>query len=116
MNAVPYVHMLEGRIRIRVPEVKGSPDRAREIETQIRLMDGVDAVNANPVTGSVLIHYDARRTMMADITETLRTWGYLRHAAPATADPWLGTTRGWGDVMLRATTEFALQQLLTVLV
>jgi copper chaperone CopZ len=115
VNAVPYVHMIEGRLRIKVPEVKGAPERARVIESQIRMIDGVDEVVANPITGSVLIHYDARRTLMADITETLQTWGYLRHAVPATHAP-AGAGRGWGDMMLRATTEFALQQLLGALV
>jgi hypothetical protein len=115
VNAVPYVHMIEGRLRIKVPEVKGAPDRACAIESQIRMIDGVDEVVANPVTGSVLIYYDARRTLMADITETLQTWGYLRHAAPAAHAP-AGPGRGWGDMMLRATTEFALQQLLGALV
>jgi heavy-metal-associated domain-containing protein len=117
MNSAACVHALEGRLRIKVPEVKGSVDRAREVENRIWMIAGVEHVAANPVTGSVLIQYDARRTLMADITETLQTWGYLRHAVPAAHAPaGTGGSGGWGHLMLRATTEFALQQLLGALI
>ena len=115
MISAACVHALEGRLRIKVPEVKGSVERAREIEHRIWMIDGVEHVAANPVTGSVVIQYDARRTLMADLTETLQAWGYLRHAAPA-PDASSGTGSGWGHLMLRATTEFALQQLLGALI
>jgi hypothetical protein len=111
-----YLHVLEGRLRIKVPEVKNDPDRAREIETRIRMIEGVERVTANPVTGSVLILYDAGRTVMGDITETLRTWGYLRHAGQTFDAPALPGGPGWGNLMLRATTEFAIQQLLVALI
>jgi hypothetical protein len=111
-----YLHALEGRLRIKVPEVKGAPDTARQIEAQLRLIEGVDHATANPVTGSVLILYDARRTAMADITETLQTWGYLRHPVPATGTAAGTIGGGLGNLMLRATTEFALQQLLVALI
>ena len=114
-TASVYMHVLEGRLRIKVPEVKGSPERAQQIERQLRLIEGIDDVTANPVTGSVLIFYDRQRTAMGDIAETLQTWGYLSRPVPA-ADPALGPVRGWGSLMLRATTEFALQQLFGALI
>jgi copper chaperone CopZ len=109
-----YLHVLEGRLRLKVPEVKGAPDRAREIESQLRMVSGVDHVTANPLTGSVLILYDAGVTGTGEISETLRAWGYLSQIAPAaeTTQP----AAGFGSVMLRATTEFALQQLFTALI
>lgn len=110
------VHALEGRLRIKVSEIKGAPERAQRIESQLRMMEGIEDVTANPITGSVLILYDARRTAMGDITETLQTWGYLRRPVPATETA-LGTPgRGLGNLMLRATTEFALQQLFGALI
>ena len=111
-----YLHAMEGRLRIKVPEVKGAPDCAQQIEAQLRLIEGIDQVTANPVTGSVLIQYDARRTAMADITETLQTWGYLRRPVPATGTALGSVGGGLGNLMLRATTEFALQQLLVALI
>ena len=114
-SASVYMHVLEGRLRIKVPEVKGAPDRARQIERQLSLIEGIEDVTANPVTGSVLIFYDRQRTAMGDIAETLQAWGYLGHAVPA-PDPALRPAWRLGGLMLRATTEFALQQLLGALI
>ena len=61
MNIVSsYVHALEGRLRIKVPELKGSSLKARDIEGHLGLCPGVEEVSANPVTGSVLVMYHPR--------------------------------------------------------
>ena len=53
-------HVLDGRIRIKVPEVKGSPAMAGEIESQVAKLKGVAHVKANLLTGSVLVLFDAQ--------------------------------------------------------
>jgi len=110
--ATAYLHVLDGRLRIKVPALKGSPDEAARLESRLRLIDGVDCVTANPVTGSVLVLYDAGSGPDA-IVDALRDWGYLGDAVPADVGR---SGSGFGSLMLRATTEFALQQLLTALI
>lgn len=57
-----YVHHLPGRLRIRVAAIKGNTTRARGLESILQAKEGVATVEANPLTGSVLIHYDPAAT------------------------------------------------------
>ena len=109
------LHVLEGRLRIRVPEVKGSPDEARAVEAQLLSVDGVTHVTANHVTGNVLVLFEVQRTSVEVITEALHGWGYLRDPIPAARAGRL-VGNGLGGLVLRATTEVALQQLLVALI
>src|SRR5207249_3481760 len=79
---VPYLHALDGRLRIKLVDVKGRAARAREVEERLRGLPGVELVTANPVTGNVLVLYDARRNGTDALIETLRGWGHLRDKAP----------------------------------
>jgi cation transport ATPase len=47
-----------GRVRWHVPELHRQPRRAATVEDAIRRCTGVLTVRVNPLTGSVLIHYD----------------------------------------------------------
>ncbi|HWI66484.1 MAG TPA: HAD-IC family P-type ATPase, partial [Symbiobacteriaceae bacterium] len=60
-------HCLPGRIRIDIPGLKGSPDRAARFEAQLRAQHGVTAVTANPVTGRALIYYEATPEVAATV-------------------------------------------------
>jgi hypothetical protein len=57
-GGVELLHATTGRIRIRVPEVKGNAPLAREIQHQLADFRGVRRVEASPLTGSVLVIYD----------------------------------------------------------
>jgi hypothetical protein len=83
MNIVSsYVHALEGRLRIKTPEVKGAPHKAREIEGHLALCPGVEEVSANPVTGSVLVLYNPRLICQEEIILACKEIGYLEETAP----------------------------------
>jgi len=58
MHGTGYYHMLDGRIRIEVPEIKGSPAMADELESQLAKLNGVTHVQANPLDGYVLVLFD----------------------------------------------------------
>jgi len=60
MPGTEYGHILDGRIRITVPEVKGSHAMAGEMESQLAKLEGVAHVKANLLTGSVLVLFDAQ--------------------------------------------------------
>jgi hypothetical protein len=59
-GSVELLHATPGRIRLRVPEVRSNPALAREIQEQLSGYQGVRQVEANPITGSVLVLYDLK--------------------------------------------------------
>ena len=60
MHGTEYWHILDGRIRIKVPEVKGSHAMAGEMESQVAELNGVAHVKANPLSGYVLVLFDSQ--------------------------------------------------------
>jgi hypothetical protein len=51
-------HVLPGRLRLRVPSLAGDPEGCRNLAARFSNLQGIQAAEANPVTGSVLVHYD----------------------------------------------------------
>jgi copper chaperone CopZ len=78
MNEPTYLHILDGRLRIKVPEVKGSPLKAGEVEEALQRIGAVTHVKANPTTGNVLILFEADKTNQDQILETLRSLNCLQ--------------------------------------
>jgi hypothetical protein len=116
------LHALDGRLRIKVAAVKGAPHKAREIETQLQQLAGIDQVTANPTTGSVLILYNPRRIRQPEILNTFKTHGWpqeSRLARPAVQES-TPTQDGFGQelvrTVVRSTMEFALQRLVYALI
>jgi hypothetical protein len=58
VGLVELLHAIPGRIRLRVPEIKGNPARAREVEQQVGRLKVVRRIEVSPITGSVLVTYD----------------------------------------------------------
>ncbi len=115
-----YIHALEGRLRIKIPEVKNSPSKAREVERHLLLTPGVHEVSANPVTGNVLILYNPRLCRQEEVIGALRELGYLEES-PAPGGP-AGPPRE-GDLVGRvfssvasAVVEVALSRLVAALI
>lgn len=55
---VTVVHALPGRLRLKVPRVKGDAAFARRVEERLRAVPALRQVTAVPLTGSVVVHYD----------------------------------------------------------
>jgi len=70
-----YFHLLEGRLRIKVPLIKRSPVKAAELEQLLRRMNGVAEVMANPITGNVLIFFDEEVINHQDILRKIARTG-----------------------------------------
>jgi hypothetical protein len=117
-----YIHALNGRLRIKVPEVKGAPPRVLDIEGRLRRIDGIDQVAANPTTGNVLILYNAGRITQQRILNALYSWGYLREQSNAQmSTSGVGATRPslretLAETLVRSTLELALQGLVRALI
>ncbi|MFZ5792925.1 MAG: HMA2 domain-containing protein [Pseudomonadota bacterium] len=71
------VHHVPGRIRVKSPQIKNSPDRAQALERFLFAVDGVGAVSASTITGSVVIRYAVEETSGPAIMDQLRTAGFL---------------------------------------
>ena len=56
--ATQVTHFLPGRLRVKSGKVKNNLPFAREVERTLTGLQGVRGVEANPITGSVLLLYD----------------------------------------------------------
>lgn len=126
-SASSYIHALEGRLRVKSASVKGSRQKAQEIEAHFREHDGITEVVANPRTGSILFHYDSRRVSQPEILENLCALGCLSKEeaiqAPLTLRPVQVTLKipeEFGQKLIKtvvtSTVEVALQRLVYALI
>jgi Ca2+-transporting ATPase len=60
---IRVVHQLKGRVRFHLAGLRGYEALARFLETGIKGTAGIVRVAANPLTGSVLIHYQPPQTV-----------------------------------------------------
>ena len=61
MTTTTYCHVLNGRIRLKLSNIKRAPTRARQIEQALQQLRGVRQVQANPQTGNVLVLFNAEQ-------------------------------------------------------
>jgi len=71
-NQVQLISNVPGRIRIRIPAVRKSPDTARRVEGVLKAQPWVHDVTANPVTGTVLVTYEKEGVSPRFIEEIAR--------------------------------------------
>jgi copper chaperone CopZ len=75
MSPAGCVHVLPGRLRVRLAAIKKAPAMAAQVEQALRQVTGIAEAVANPVTGSVLVRYDAERTTPQTILARLAPYG-----------------------------------------
>jgi hypothetical protein len=100
------VHALTGRLRIKIPGIKGNEMQAQAIERQFHPRFGMQEVSANPVTGSVLFIYDPHLLSQEEIFATLEELGYFKDASGRPAS-FLSSTSGDQGVVDRITSSLA---------
>jgi hypothetical protein len=54
-------HQVRGRIRMKIPAGKGNPELLERIKETFGVIPGIESVIVNPITGSVVLHYDEDR-------------------------------------------------------
>ncbi len=57
-NDVQIVHFIPGRVRFKAERIKRSPAFTSEVQQRLGALAGVQQVEINPLTGSVLVVYD----------------------------------------------------------
>ncbi|MGH8502152.1 MAG: HMA2 domain-containing protein [Gammaproteobacteria bacterium] len=81
----PYIHHVQGRLRIRCPRLKRNQAQADEVQKILESRGGIRACEINVLTGSVLIRYDAAFTSAPGIVEYLQGLGYVSDNAEPTS-------------------------------
>jgi hypothetical protein len=121
-RSVPYVmHAIDGRVRVKVPAVRGSTAMAGAVTARLRAIDGVDGVHANPTTGSVVVYYTRGLTSSEAILRALRMTVHLS-PVPESTDPSPrvvcpdGSSPRLATRMLHLAMDIAFQRLLRALV
>jgi hypothetical protein len=112
MQGTNYVHMLEGRLRIKVSEVKGSPDKADEIEATVSQLEGVSHVKANTITGNVLVLFDSDRTNHYHIIGTLKDLGCLNATMARPRRP----SSRWSEAVVGPLAQVVIERALLALI
>ena len=77
-----YLHVMEGRLRVKIPETKRCFPKALHVEQVVRSLPGITHVTANPTTGNVLVLFDSAQVTHDDILSALKRADYLRSPAP----------------------------------
>jgi hypothetical protein len=65
IKGIHVVHAMPGRVRLKVAKVKGNPAFAKQAQDTLGRLPGIKRVEAHPLTGSVLVYYDAA-ALLAD--------------------------------------------------
>lgn len=93
-QAIRIVHCLPGRVRAKLPRLKGNAALAREVQHTLAALYGIQHVEVSPTTGSVLVLYDHRLPELCKLESlTLETVDSLMALADA-----LGLSREDVDV------------------
>jgi hypothetical protein len=54
-------HQVPGRVRMKIPSAKGNTELLQQISETFAVIPGIEQVTVNPLTGSVVLHYDIER-------------------------------------------------------
>ena len=84
-----YIHDIPGRLRVMSPSIKRNKSVAEEVERLIGNVCGVDCVNVNLRTGSLLVNYNPKTLKYYDIVNMLQAKGYFDYSKAVTNDQYI---------------------------
>lgn len=87
--SVEILSAIPGRARMRVHGLRDDAARATEVTNTVRALAGVTAVEANVLTGSLLVRFDASQTDVASIVAALEPPVRVRPLRAAERAPYL---------------------------
>jgi hypothetical protein len=67
-----YVHHTPGRLRIKIPQIKHRPYRAKSVHDLLSGHGGLDRVEVNTATGSVVVYYNPEAISCDQILNLLK--------------------------------------------
>ncbi len=84
-----YVHHVPGRLRLKSPVIKERPGKANAVKEIMEGFEGIRDISANSVTGSIVVHYDARLLKPEAILNMLQVHGLYDGSRAATNDDYI---------------------------
>jgi hypothetical protein len=72
-----YIHHVPGRLRVRMLAAKNDPAFVKSLRILLESVPAVSSVETNVITGSVLVHYDVKKTSGPAILNVLRSGKHL---------------------------------------
>ena len=72
-----YMHNVPGRLRVKIPGIKGHPETAKGIQVLLNEIEGVESIRANTVTGSIVVKYIPGRSLSERILSILTENGHF---------------------------------------
>lgn len=112
-----YIHHVPGRLRVKSPGLKRNEREAAQTRAYLDQLHGVYSAEVNPITGSILIHYDTQRLAAQTLLNTLRSLGHV-HPEQGQALPYQGPGLGQrlSDTVVNKLVETVLERSATALV
>jgi hypothetical protein len=80
INGIRVSHFMPGRVRLKVLHIKDNPPLAQKIITLFKVIKGIKQVEANFLTGSLLIEYEAAE--LKSLESANRVGEVLQHLLP----------------------------------
>src|SRR5574341_1041383 len=84
-----YMHSIPGRLRVRTPFMKRNVGMEQEVLALLRPFDGINAIATNPVTGSIVITYEAEVVTAGVIIDVFKRAGYFDPDKAMTNDQYI---------------------------
>jgi Heavy metal associated domain 2 len=72
-----YLHHVPGRLRLKARSLKGSEEKGAEIRALCTQLPGIEAIELNTLTGSLLVRYDKAAVTSTQILGFLFTNGVI---------------------------------------
>jgi hypothetical protein len=99
IGGIQVIHAIPGRVRVKISRLKENPALARELQERFLAVQGIQRVEVNPITGSVLILYD--RTGFESVDSLLSLATCLSPLFPdlefSELEAWLTSANGDGN-------------------
>lgn len=84
-----YLHVVPGRVRVKIPLIKGEEKKAQEVERVLKELAGVVSVSVYSLTGSVVVYFDSEIVSSEDILQALQKKGYFDESKVVTSDQYI---------------------------
>lgn len=88
------IHHVPGRLRVKTPLLKYDPNAAPRVRSLLNSIQGVLAHQAKPLTGSIIIRYDAAQTNARILLDLLGKQGLLTAVPPLPSTQTTASPRG----------------------
>ena len=76
MSQYPYLHMTGGRLRVKLPSIKGDEADCRRLEHILSETAGVTRATANPLTANLLVIFDPAITSHQHVLSSVEMAGF----------------------------------------